>query len=255
MRFIPIICLLLIGLTGFAQQNQGTIIYEQTIDIHRQLTGERERFKEWAPKTISNQFQLTFTQEASMFTTYYNEDEDPGPGSGRGRRMAAFFGGASGGDMYRDFTEMRFVNSREFEGKRYLIRGDIEQTPWKVTGQTRDIGGYPCMQAIYDDTLEQKALTAWFTPTIPVAAGPDIYGQLPGLIMALDINNGEVVYRPVTINFETPEAKDLEEPKRGKDITNEAFEEMLRKRMEEMRAQRQQQGGGPGAARPGSSGN
>jgi len=111
------------------------------------------------------------------------------------------------------------------------------------------------MQAIYDDTLEQRALTAWFTPTIPVAAGPDIYGQLPGLIIALDINNGEVVYRPVTINFEIPEAKDLEEPKRGKDITNEAFEEMLRKRMEEMRAQRQQQGGGPGAARPGSSGN
>ncbi|HKK73846.1 MAG TPA: GLPGLI family protein [Saprospiraceae bacterium] len=241
MKFTPLFFLLFFSLTGFAQQNQGTIVYEQTIDVHRQLTGERERFKQWAPKTITNKYQLKFTEEESMFSTYYNEEEDPGPG--RGRRWGSFFGG-SAGDMYRNFEQMRFVNSREFEGKRYLIKGDIEQTPWKVTGVTRDIGGYPCMQAIYDDTLEQRALTAWFTPSIPVSAGPGIYGQLPGLIMALDINNGETVFRPVTISFEVPEEKDLEEPKRGKDITNEEFEKMQRERIEEMREQRSQQGGG-----------
>lgn len=242
MKFIQLLFFLFLSLTGFTQQNQGTIVYEQTIDVHRQLTGERERFKQWAPKTMTNKYQLKFTPTESMFTTYYSEEEDPGPGSGR--RRFSFFG-ANEGDMYRNFEEMRYVNSREFEGKRYLIKGEIEQTPWKVTGVTRDIGGYPCMQAIYDDTLEQRALTAWFTPTIPVSAGPGIYGRLPGLIMALDINNGEVVFRPLTISFEQPEDKDLEEPKRGKEITDEAFKTMLRERMEEMREQRKQQGGGP----------
>lgn len=243
MKLIKLLFFLFLSLSGFAQQNQGTIVYEQTIDVHRQLTGERERFKQWAPKTITTQYQLKFNQKESMFTVYYNEDEDPGSGGGRGRRWTSFFGG-SDGDMYRNFEDMRFVNSREFQGKRYLIKGDIEQTPWKVTGVTRDIGGYPCMQAIYDDTLEQRALTAWFTPTIPVAAGPGIYGQLPGLIMALDINNGEMVFRPVTISFEAPETKDLEEPTKGKDVTDEEFETMLRERIEEMREQRRAQGGG-----------
>lgn len=240
MKFIQLFFLLFLCLTGFAQQNQGTIVYEQTIDVHRQLTGERERYKQWAPKTITNKYQLTFTQTESMFKTYYSEEEDPGPG--RGRRRWGFFGGNEG-EMYRNFTDMRYVNSREFEGKRYLIKGNIEQTPWKVTGVTRDIGGYPCMQAIYDDSLEQRALTAWFTPSIPVAAGPSIYGQLPGLIMALDINNGEMVFRPVTISFEAPEEKALEEPKRGKDITDEEFEKMQRERIAEMREQRSQNGG------------
>lgn len=251
MKFFSTFLFLLITMMSFAQGNQGSIVYEQTVDLHRRLTGERERMKQFVPKTMSNKFQLQFTAKESMYEAYLDEEEDPGPGGGRRFR---FMGMGSDGEMYRNFEEMRFVNSREFEGKKYLIKGEIAQTPWKVTGQTREIAGFPCMQAIYDDTLEQQELTAWFTPTIPVAAGPSIYGQLPGLIIALDINNGEIVYRPLEINFDAPEAKDLEEPTKGKDITREEFEEMLRQRMEEMRAQRQQEGGRPGGSgggRPG----
>lgn len=244
MKFISTLFFLMITLMGFAQNNEGIIIYEQTVDVHRRLTGERERMKQFAPKTMSNQLQLVFSSTESMYKAYFNEEEEPEPRRG-GRRWMSFLSG-SDGEMYRNFDEMRFVNSREFEGKKYLIKGDIDQTPWKVTGVTREIAGYPCMQAIYDDTLEQKALTAWFTPSIPVSAGPSTFGQLPGLILALDVNNGEVVYRPVDIKFEVPKEKDLKEPKKGKDITKEEFETMLRKRMEEMREQRQKEGGRPG---------
>jgi len=95
-------------------------------------------------------------------------------------------------------------------------------------------------------------LTAWFTPNIPVAAGPGIYGQLPGLIIALDVNNGEQVYRPLKINFEEPDEKAMEEPKKGKDISDEDFTKMQQTRMEEMRKQREAEGGGrPGGGRPG----
>lgn len=221
------------------------MIYEQTVDMHRRLTGDRERFKQFVPKYSVSKFELNFTTESSMFKTYFDEEEDPGPGRGRGGWWRRFGAGAEG-EMYRNFTENRFVSSREFEGKKYLIRGEIEQTPWKITGKVREIMGIQCMQAIYDDTLEQRALTAWFAPTIPVPAGPSIYGQLPGLIMALDINNGEVVFRPVEFKEEAPKEKDLEEPKKGKEITDEEFRQMLRERMEEMREQRRQNQEGNG---------
>lgn len=250
MKFLKIILFILLPTLTFAQENKGMIVYELTVDVHRNMTGDRERFKQYVPKTMSSKYQLSFTPEASMFKEYVNLDEEP-EGGGRGRgRMRWFAGGGTQGDMYLNFQEKRFVNSREFDGKKYLIKGEIDQTPWKITGKSREIAGYPCMQAIYDDTLENKALTAWFTPNIPVSAGPGIYGQLPGLIIALDVNNGEQVYRPLMIAFEAPDSKDMEEPKKGKDITDEEFTEMLKIRMEEMRKQREAQraegGGKPG---------
>jgi GLPGLI family protein len=254
MKFLKIILFILLPVLTFAQENEGMILYELTVDVHRSLTGDRERLKEFVPKTMSTKYQLSFTPEASMFKEYINLDEEPEGGSkGRGR-MRWFSAGDNQGDMYRSFQDMRFVNSREFEGKKYLIKGEIEQTPWKITGKSREIGGYPCMQAIYDDTLEDKSLTAWFTPNIPVAAGPGIYGQLPGLIIALDVNNGEQVYRPLGVTFAEQDKKDMAEPTKGKDITGEEFDEMLRIRMEEMRKERQAQakeaGGKPGAGKP-----
>jgi len=242
MKFLKITFLLFLPLFSFGQQLEGTVIYEQTIDLHRNLTGERERFKNFVPKSSSTQFELKFNGAASMFKAFVDEENDPGPGSGRGRRFR-FFGAGAEGDMYRNFTEKRFVSSREFEGKKYLIKGEIEQTPWKITGKSREIAGLPCMQAIYDDTLEQKQLTAWFTPAIPVPAGPSTYGQLPGLIIALDINDGEIVFRPIKIEKDVPKEKDLNEPRKGKEISNEEFKTMLETRMKEMREQREKEGG------------
>ncbi len=250
MKYLKIFLFVFLPMLAFGQQTEGSIIYEQTVDVHRRLTGERERFKQFVPKTMSQKFELKFNNTASMFKTYIDEEEDPGPGGGR--RRFRFFGGGAEGEMYRNFETLQFVNSREFQGKNYLIKGEIDQTPWKITGQSREIMGYPCMQAIYDDTLEQRELTAWFTPNIPVTAGPSTYGQLPGLILALDINNGEVVFRPIEVNFDAVTEKDLQEPKKGKEIEKEEFEVMLRERMEEMRKQRQAEGGGrPGGGRPG----
>ena len=251
MKILKVILFILLPALTFAQETEGTIIYELTVDMHRNLTGDRERLKRWIPKTMVTQYQLSFNQEASMFKEYVNLDEEPEGGSDGRSRMRYAMGAATMGEMYQNFGDKRFVNSRELSGKKYLIKGDIEQTPWKITGKSREIAGYPCMQAIYDDELENKALTAWFTPSIPVSAGPGIYGQLPGLIVALDINNGEQVYRPIEIKFEKPEDKDMAEPKKGKNVTDEEFNELLKEIMQQMREQRQAEraqgsGGKPG---------
>ncbi|MEM6377769.1 MAG: GLPGLI family protein [Bacteroidota bacterium] len=251
MKFLKVILFILLPTLTFAQETEGMIIYELTVDMHRNLTGDRERLKRWIPKTMVKQYQLNFNQGASMFKEYVNLDEEPEGGSSGRSRMRYAMGAATMGDMYQNFEDMRFVNSRELSGKKYLIKGDIEQTPWKITGQSREIAGYPCMQAIYDDELENKALTAWFTPSIPVSAGPGIYGQLPGLIVALDINNGEQVYRPMEIKFETPDKKDMAEPKKGKNVTDEEFTELLKEVMQQMREQRQAQRAQGSGGRPG----
>jgi len=66
-----------------------------------------------------------------------------------------------------------------------------------------------------------------------VSAGPEYQGQLPGLIMALDINNGRQVYRAVEFKPEV-DMKDIKEPKGGKKVTAEEFRKEREKMMQEM---------------------
>jgi len=82
------------------------------------------------------------------------------------------------------------------------------------------------------DTL---AVVAWFTPDIPVSVGPGTYqGQLPGLILELDENNGQTFFKSVEISPKVNASK-IKEPKDGKKITQAEFDKERDKAMEEMR--------------------
>lgn len=76
-------------------------------------------------------------------------------------------------------------------------------------------------------------VAAWFAPDIPVPAGPEFQGQLPGLILELDMNNGRVVYHALEISTKVNPAS-IKEPK-GKRITAAEFNKERDKEMEEMR--------------------
>ena len=82
---------------------------------------------------------------------------------------------------------------------------------------------------------------AWFTADIPVPAGPEVQGQLPGLILALDMNNGRMVYKAVEISTKADLAS-IKEPVKGKKVTPAEFTEERNKMMDEM--QKNNQGGG-----------
>jgi len=82
---------------------------------------------------------------------------------------------------------------------------------------------------------------AWFTTDMPVPAGPEVQGQLPGLILALDMNNGRMVYKAVEISAKA-EVASIKEPTKGKKVTPVEFSEERNKMMDEM--QKNNQGGG-----------
>lgn len=68
---------------------------------------------------------------------------------------------------------------------------------------------------------------------MPVPAGPEFKGQLPGLILELNMNNGRVVYHALEISTKVNPAS-IKEPK-GKRITAAEFNKARDKEMEEMR--------------------
>ena len=180
-----------------------------------------------------------------------------GGGYGRMSRML----GSSDGDLYKNFSEGISIQATEQSGKNFLIVDTIRKQPWKITDDTKIILGYTCHKA----TLKQKGgfggfggggnwggrrrdreqggdnpqtpdtthrtpreveVVAWFADNIYAPVGPSMFGQLPGAILEVDIDNGSMVFTATEVkNAVSP--KDLKEPKKGKKVTREEYMKLM----------------------------
>lgn len=229
--------LMLFGLAlayfGVDKIEEGVIQYEQKVNLHRRI--QNPEMKNMIPEFQTNKMQLLFNAKESFYKAFEDEEEDVQAQSG-GMTMRIM---RPKNELYRQFTEGRKVEQREFMGKKYLIEGKLSQMPWKVTGEMEQVAGYNCMKATLKDSIMQQPRTvvAWFTPDIPVSAGPENFGSLPGMILKVDINDGETVYTAVKIDGKAMKDSDIEAPSKGKPISEEDFRKMVEEEMKKMGTQ------------------
>ncbi|GLB51099.1 GLPGLI family protein [Neptunitalea chrysea] len=95
---------------------------------------------------------------------------------------------------------------------------------------------------------KEITITAWYTPEIPVSMGPDEYNGLPGLILEINANRTTILCSKITLNPSGTE--DIKEPSKGKEVSQEEFNDIMKKKMEEMR-ERFRSGGGRRGGSPG----
>jgi GLPGLI family protein len=85
-------------------------------------------------------------------------------------------------------------------------------------------------------------IIAWFASDIPVSAGPAEYqGQLPGLILEMDVANGRQIFKATEILAKADLAS-IKAPIGKKHYTREEYRKEVAKMMDEM----QQNNSGPG---------
>jgi GLPGLI family protein len=80
--------------------------------------------------------------------------------------------------------------------------------------------------------METITVTAWYTPQIPVPNGPGTYDGLPGLI--LEVNDSELTILCSKVVLNPSKGVDVEEPKGGKVVTQEEYDKIMDKKMQEM---------------------
>jgi len=216
-------------------QDTGKISYEMTMDIHRRMTGDRAQFKEMVPQYRTIKAELLYHDGQAIYKNLPRSEEEVAEQASHGRRMR--FGMRNADDIvWLDYENNRRVESREFMDKKFLITGEPEAFEWKLTGETKQVGQYLCHQATYQDSTEN--VVAWFTPQLPVPLGPSRYGQLPGLILHVDVNDGERTLTALEINLdEELDTSLIVEPKKGKEVTQEEFRSIMHEKMKEMGAQ------------------
>ena len=210
-----------------AQIKEGVIVYERKMNLHRRITDQQ--IKAMMPEFRTSKHQLLFCDSTSIYKAA-PEDNVPDPfASGQGGGIVMRMGGGENAQQYRNYSEAKAVESMEFGAKTYLIEDTIKAYGWKLTGETSTFLNYPVKKATRQ-TEKGQIIEAWYTESIPSPAGPESFANLPGVILKVNINNGETVYTAISVT-EKVNRNDIKEPKKGKRIGRAEFMKMMQESM------------------------
>ena len=207
-----------------AQTKQGTIVYERKIDVHRRM--EDEQMKAMVPQFRTDKHELLFNKNVSVYKSVEEEEApDPFDNGGGNRLMIRFGGPGDDGVLYKNFSNQKTLQQTSLGDKEYIIDDTIRTQQWKLADETKTILNHSCKKAT-TKTERGSDIVAWYAEDIPVPAGPENFGGLPGAILLLDANNSEIVFTATEIKNDVS-TKDLKEPASGKHITRVDFEKKV----------------------------
>jgi GLPGLI family protein len=273
MKFIVSSFLALFTSFVFAQDFQGQATYQSKTSVNMDQWGgdkmspERkkmiaERMKGMFEKT----YELSFNKTASV---YKEEEKLSAPGQGAGR-WGGMMGSFTPGKQYKNIKDELILQDQEFFGKQFLIKDSLPKLSWKMESETKQIGQYMCFKATVikkvddldwrsmrrrkpkakdkkeNDTLKtndnslnnievpkETKVTAWYTMQIPVSQGPGEYYGLPGLILEINADKTTILCTKIVLN--PTEKKEIKAPSKGKEVSRKEYNDIVKKKMEEMR--------------------
>ncbi|WMI69525.1 GLPGLI family protein [Mangrovimonas sp. YM274] len=256
-----------------AQEFQGKAIYQSktTLDMSnfgggRQFTEEQKKmFSERMKQMLEKTFVLVFNKTESM---YKEEEKLDAPGGGSPWR--GMMGNFTAGPQYKNVKNGQLLQEQEFFGKQFLIKDELPKLKWKMENETKQIGQYTCFKATAvkkvdemdfnsmrrrrRDSEEQKevakdslaknimdevevpkeiVVTAWYTPQIPVNQGPGEFWGLPGLILEVNADRTTILCSKIVLNPDEKET--IKTPTKGKEVSRDEYNEIMKSKIEEMR--------------------
>ena len=251
----------------FAQDFQGIVTYKtnRKVDLNvedsKMNTDMQKQLQEMLKKQFQKEFRLNFNTTESV----YREEENLGVPQPTSSMQIVVAGSGASNILYKNIKEERFANKRDMMGKLFLVKDNLEKLDWKLEDETKKIGNYTCYKAtakrmgqriqnmristndeeeeeVTEPEEEEITITAWYTPEIPVSNGPENYWGLPGLI--LEINDGDQSILCTKIVLNPKKKVNISEPKKGKVVTEEKYEQIVEKKMKEMRERESRRGDG-----------
>lgn len=240
------------GIATYKSQRKMDIQMDSTqmgSDMHKQMMAMLK-------KQFEKEYTLQFNKNESIYKEVENLDKPTGMGSGG---LQVVIAGSGEGDLlYKNISDNRFANQSDLFGKIFLIKDELDQPEWKLEKETKNIGEYTCFKATFirmvqnsgpmtmtinpDEDAEEpeeveveQTVTAWYTLQIPVKHGPGNYSGLPGLILEVGDGSETILCSKIILN--PKDGVDIKEPTKGKEVSQEKFEAIMEKKMNEMNEQ------------------
>lgn len=271
MKTLYLILFALCTSVAFGQMS-GQAFYESKTTIDMDNFGRREMSEEMKKQILArmkNYLEKTYILSFNGNESIYKEEEvlETEMGfRGMGMMMSSF----TAGDQYKNLKTSELLEEREFFGKQFLINDSIAKLKWELTKESKQIGQYLAIKATAvkpvdpndfsmmrrrrdrDNDEEKKVdstkvqdpfdeieipkevvVTAWFTPQIPIQNGPGEYGGLPGLILELNVDRTTLLCSKIVMN--PKETIEIQKPSKGKEVSREEFNRIVKEKTEEMR--------------------
>jgi GLPGLI family protein len=249
MKKIYILMFFFAGFVANAQSKEGKVIYERTVQMRRPQ-GLSSELASQLPASRTDNFELLFGNNQSLWRIIPKAEGDNSSFSGNGMMVRM----AGNDDItYFDFTSKKRIDRRELFDNNYLVEDSIAKLTWKLSEETKNILGHTARKATAqrfgtrmqmsmengqmkrEEIADTSTIVAWFTTDFPVSTGPqEFQGQLPGLILQIDVNNGRTVYNAIEISPKVS-LSSIKEPKGGKKMTPAEFTKERERLMDEMR--------------------
>ena len=258
--------ILFVSITNFAQkdfQGKATYMSKTTMDMSR-FEGRSEQEKKQIMTRMKSFLEKTYTLSFNKTESTFKEDVKlDAPGASRSR-----WGSSNGqGSIYKNLKDKQMIEDVEMFSKRFLILEDMEQPKWELGTETKKIGQYTAYKATMvkidksvdfgsifgrrgrgrgnqqkDSTktnsekpdVRTLAVTAWYTPQIPVSSGPQSYWGLPGLI--LELNAGRTTMLCTELALNPSEAVEIQKPNKGKEVNREEYNKIIKVKTDELKA-------------------
>ena len=214
----------------------GTVQYEQFTKYDLSVFGNNPKVKEWLagmPRGDKSVKILYFNPNYSLYEQDLSVEIIPLDAKVQVMKEKMYYVQPPNPELkevYIDFEKNRQIVQVELMTRFFLIENEIDSQAWKPGTNLRKIQGYICMDATMKK--EEETITAWFTPKIPVSLGPENYRGLPGLILAVDIND-ENVLLATSVDLTPPPDDSISRPKNGKMIKQEAFDKIVAEKIDE----------------------
>jgi len=130
------------------------------------------------------------------------------------------------GDVYYHNLKSRNIICRgaiyENRDLNYYIYEDNTNIKWKLLDEFKNISGYKCQKAA--TKFRGRNYEAWFTSEIPLSFGPWKFNGLPGLILEVYDQTGEVYFTAEYIQIPYAEAaKKVQKPSDDPIIDHQEF--------------------------------
>jgi len=220
-----------------AQVREGRVVYERKFNMHIDLPDDN--MKDMVPEFSVSKVELLFTGDESIWRNVPEEtDIRDEAGQDVDRAVIRMNFGGTDDVTYKNYKDEKMVQQRELGPKKYIIEDSFPHQVWKLESDTMSIAGHLCKKAT-TQSQQNTPIVAWYTEDIQCSSGPEVYGGLPGLILQLNSNNGQMVFTAISITMMDLDKHIVKVPTDGKKISRADFSKMTNE---------QSGGTGPGRA-------
>ncbi len=226
----------LFGFNSAQSQQFGEIAYVETVKMTFDIEEmEGIDLSGMLPDKQSFDKVLTFSGKKSLYCDAEDgrENEDTEFTSDDGSFQIVLSTDDSEQILHTDLEKKKIIHQQGFMGKSFVVTSEVSAPKWKIGADRIKYLGYECVKATQENDQGEEVVV-WYTPEIPVSVGPDYFSQLPGAILMVSINNGDLEIKATAVKLEGVDTSIIKAPKDGKKVTQEEFLKIQEEKIKEM---------------------